>query len=53
MYEAPKLNRVGDAREVILGAVDTGLDLDGTSYVQDWEYGNGGPGLSAEESTAG
>jgi hypothetical protein len=30
MYESPKLNRVGDARGVILGYVPTGNDLDGT-----------------------
>jgi hypothetical protein len=28
MYEKPKLNRVGDARDVILGVAPTGNDLD-------------------------
>ena len=28
MYDAPKLNVIGDAREVVLGYVDTGADLD-------------------------
>jgi|tagenome__1003787_1003787.scaffolds.fasta_scaffold16001775_2 hypothetical protein len=40
MYERPKLNVVGDAREVILGFADVGLDLDGTHYYPDGEYGN-------------
>ena len=31
MYERPKLNRVGDAQDVILGACAFGDDLDGTS----------------------
>ena len=30
MYESPKLNRVGDVEEVILGVVSVGDDLDGT-----------------------
>jgi hypothetical protein len=30
MYESPKLNRVGDARDVILGYAPTGDDIDGT-----------------------
>jgi hypothetical protein len=29
MYEKPKLNRVGDAQDVILGIVPTGSDIDG------------------------
>jgi hypothetical protein len=30
MYESPKLNRVGDARDVILGYAVSGDDLDAT-----------------------
>jgi hypothetical protein len=44
MYEAPKLVVVGDAREVILGSSDTGMDLDGTYYFPDLEYGNDSQG---------
>jgi hypothetical protein len=29
MYETPKLNRVGDAEEVILGIASVGDDMDG------------------------
>jgi hypothetical protein len=29
MYESPKLNRVGEAEEVILGLASTGDDMDG------------------------
>ena len=29
MYETPKLNRVGEAEEIILGASPSGDDLDG------------------------
>ena len=28
MYESPKLNRVGEAQEVILGVVPSGDDID-------------------------
>lgn len=45
MYEAPKLNVVGDAEEVILGLADSGMDLDGTNYIPDWEYGSDGKGV--------
>jgi len=31
------LTRVGDAREVVLGLIDLGLDLDGTRVVSDLE----------------
>jgi hypothetical protein len=39
MYQPPKLNAIGDAREVILGTVDDGLDLDSTHFIPEWEYG--------------
>ena len=41
MYEAPKLNVVGDARDVVLGLPGFGMDADGTYLVPDWEYEQG------------
>lgn len=38
MYERPKLNRVGDARDVILGAIPTGGDIDGNWLMNDFEF---------------
>jgi hypothetical protein len=38
MYEKPKLNRVGDARDVILGAIPTGDDIDGTWIAGPFEF---------------
>jgi hypothetical protein len=38
MYEKPKLNQVGDARNVVLGAYPTGDDLDGTWISNDYEF---------------
>jgi hypothetical protein len=38
MYERPKLNRVGDARDVILGYVPTGDDIDGTWIAGGFEF---------------
>ncbi len=38
MYVTPQLNRVGDAREVILGQSGYGLDLDTTALVGGFEY---------------
>jgi hypothetical protein len=38
MYESPKLNRVGDAQDVILGLVPTGCDLDGTWFAGNFEF---------------
>jgi hypothetical protein len=38
MYETPKLNRVGDARDVILGIAQTGGDLDATWVEGDFEF---------------
>lgn len=32
MYEAPTLNLVGQAKDVILGIVSTGDDIDGFCY---------------------
>lgn len=45
MYETPKLNVVGDAREVILGMSDTGEDMDGTHFPPDMEYSSDSKGV--------
>jgi hypothetical protein len=38
MYESPKLNRVGDARDVVLGIAPTGNDIDANWVVSDFEF---------------
>jgi len=38
MYTAPVLTRVGDAREVILGSIGVGLDLDTTDFIEGYAY---------------
>jgi hypothetical protein len=38
MYESPKLNRVGDARDVVLGIIPTGDDIDGTWIGGNFEF---------------
>jgi hypothetical protein len=38
MYESPKLNRVGDAQDVILGYAPTGDDIDGTWICSGFEF---------------
>jgi len=38
MYESPKLNRIGDAQDVILGYIATGTDLDTTFCENSMEY---------------
>ena len=38
MYTPPQLTRVGDARDVVLGAINWGLDLDETHTVGHFEY---------------
>jgi len=40
MYECPKLNRVGDAQEVVLGFISFGNDLDGSWAGSDQEFAN-------------
>ena len=39
MYQPPKLNVIGDARNVVLGTTDFGFDLDETHFIRDLEYG--------------
>jgi len=38
MYEIPKLNRVGDAEEVILGLDGVGDDLDGCAIGPPFQF---------------
>ena len=38
MYETPKLNRVGNAEDVILGLIPTGDDVDTNYVVEGTEY---------------
>ena len=38
MYESPKLNRVGDAKDVVLGLVPTGDDIDTNWFEGDFEF---------------
>ena len=38
MYESPKLNRVGDTRDVILGVVPTGDDIDANWVISNFEF---------------
>jgi len=38
MYESPKLNLVGDARDVILGCFPTGDDVDGNWISSGFEF---------------
>ena len=38
MYEKPKLNRVGDAAEVILGIAPTGDDVDASTISSFFEF---------------
>jgi hypothetical protein len=39
MYEIPKLTKVGDAQDVILGYAPSGGDLDGTWVAGGFEFG--------------
>jgi hypothetical protein len=38
MYESPKLNKVGDVQDVVLGISPTGDDIDATWIVADLEF---------------
>jgi len=42
MYETPKLNRVGEAQNVILGVVPSGNDLDMNWIVGTMEWADDG-----------
>ena len=42
MYETPKLNRVGEAQDVILGVVATGNDIDTNYVVEGLEWADDG-----------
>jgi hypothetical protein len=43
MYEKPKMNRVGDAKDVILGIIPTGDDIDMNDVPgeEEWAYDGG------------
>jgi hypothetical protein len=38
MYEIPKLNKVGDAQDVILGLVPSGTDIDANWVAGGFEF---------------
>jgi hypothetical protein len=40
MYETPKLQLVGKARDVILGSCGLGFDLDGSNFVPNLPFGD-------------
>jgi len=42
MYEPPRLNRVGDAEDVILGTIATGNDIDLQFVTGDMEWADEG-----------
>lgn len=37
MYISPELRRIGDARDVVLGVDQAGMDMDGTRVISDME----------------
>ena len=48
MYTPPQLTRVGDARDVVLGAVLVGADLDETHTIGHFEYADEYPIVNGE-----
>jgi hypothetical protein len=46
MYEQPKLNPVGDARDVILGIAPSGDDMDGNYVMYPFDFA---PEIDADE----
>jgi hypothetical protein len=42
MYESPKLNRVGEAQDVILGMTPSGGDIDTNFVIEDLEWADDG-----------
>jgi len=50
MYEKPKLNRVGDAQDVILGLTAFGDDLDGLWIPGGNEFADDGDDSGASQS---
>jgi len=50
MYEKPKLNRVGDAQDVILGICSFGEDLDGLWIPGGQEFADDGDDSGASQS---
>lgn len=45
MYESPKLNRVGEVQEVILGFIPSGDDMDMTWVCDNQQYADDGDDL--------
>ncbi|MBZ5724265.1 MAG: hypothetical protein LAP87_04645 [Acidobacteriia bacterium] len=37
-YQAPVLDKIGKAEEVIRGILSTGTDIDGQSFTNDFEF---------------
>lgn len=50
MYESPKLNRIGNAQDVILGYIPTGCDIDTNYCANEMEYADEGEGPSNDAS---
>jgi len=50
MYERPKLNRVGDVQDVILGAIPYGDDIDGSWIPGCNEFAEDGDDSGASQS---
>jgi len=50
MYETPKLNKIGDAQEVILGYMASGTDLDTQFCAGSMEYADEGEDPSNDVS---
>jgi len=50
MYERPRLNRVGDVQDVILGLVSTGDDLDGLWIPGGNEFADDGDDSGASQN---
>jgi hypothetical protein len=43
MYEAPKLDVVGEVDDIILGIASLGWDIDGCLIIDEHEYGSSKP----------
>jgi len=52
MYETPKLNRVGNAEDVILGYIPTGTDVDGNYCDNYMEFADEGDADASAASHA-
>ena len=50
MYESPRLNRVGEASDVILGMVPSGDDVDANYVTNQMEYADDGDEVHSPQS---